>query len=170
MITKELQATLSLARQFATTSRHEFLTLEHLLYALLRDSTGSDVIVKCGGDIDLLRRDLEQYFADKMETLGVSEANVPDETAAFERVVQRAIMQARASAQDNVDAGNVLVSIFEESHSYSRYLLEKQGITRLDVMNYISHGVSKLESESDMRMPEGGEGADGEGEDDEDDG
>ena len=170
MITKELQATLSLARQFATTSRHEFLTLEHLLYALLRDSTGSDVIVKCGGDIDLLRRDLEQYFADKMETLGVSEANVPDETAAFERVVQRAIMQARASAQDNVDAGNVLVSIFEESHSYSRYLLEKQGITRLDVMNYISHGVSKLESESDMRMPEGVEGTEGEGEDDEDDG
>ena len=160
MLTKELQATLKLAANEAVERRHEFLTLEHLLLALLRDSTGSDVIVNCGGDLELLRRDLEQFFTEKMEPVSLTAENIPEQTAAFERVVERAIMQARASAQDNVDAGNILASLFEEPHSHARYLLEKQGITRLDVLSYISHGLSKIDGEP--LLPDGADGPDGE--------
>lgn len=160
MLTKELQATLKLAANEAVERRHEFLTLEHLLLALLRDSTGSDVIVNCGGDLELLRRDLEQFFTEKMEPVSLTADSVPEQTAAFERVVERAIMQARASAQDNVDAGNILASLFEEQYSHARYLLEKQGITRLDVLSYISHGLSKIDGEP--MLPDGADGEDDE--------
>jgi ATP-dependent Clp protease ATP-binding subunit ClpA len=158
MLTKELQATLKLAANEAVGRRHEFLTLEHLLLALLQDTTGSDVIVNCGGDLDLLRRELEQFFSEKMEPVSLGGEHFPDQTPAFERVVERAIMQARASAQDNVDAGNILASLFEEQHSHARYLLEKQGITRLDILSYISHGISKVEN--DPLLPDGDEDED----------
>ena len=160
MITKELQETLNLAATEAFVRRHELLTLEHLLFALLQDATGSEVIVKCGGEIEPLRRDLEQFFKERMVPVSGTEEHYPDQTEAFGRVVERAIMQARASAQDNVDAGNILASLFEEQHSHARYLLEKQGITRLDVLNYISHGVSKIESDLDSMMIDGSEGDD----------
>ena len=160
MITKELQETLNLAATEAFVRRHELLTLEHLLFALLQDATGSEVIVKCGGEIEPLRRDLEQFFKERMVPVSGTEEHYPDQTEAFGRVVERAIMQARASAQDNVDAGNILASLFEEQHSHARYLLEKQGITRLDVLNYISHGVSKIENDLDSMMIDGSEGDD----------
>jgi ATP-dependent Clp protease ATP-binding subunit ClpA len=147
MITKELQATLKLAADEAIKRRHEFLTLEHLLFALLQDKTGSDVIFHCGGDLDLLRRDLEEFFKENMEPLPRGLDRYPEQTAAFERVVERAIYQAQASSQEKVDAGNILASLFEEQHSHARYLIEKQGITKLDVLNYISHGISKVDSD-----------------------
>jgi ATP-dependent Clp protease ATP-binding subunit ClpA len=147
MITKELQATLKLSADEAIKRRHEFLTLEHLLFALLQDKTGSDVIFHCGGDLDLLRRDLEGFFKENMEPLPRGLDRYPEQTAAFERVVERAIYQAQASSQEKVDAGNILASLFEEQHSHARYLIEKQGITKLDVLNYISHGISKVDSD-----------------------
>jgi ATP-dependent Clp protease ATP-binding subunit ClpA len=150
MITKELQATLNLAANEAVQRRHEFLTLEHLLFALLRDPVGGEVLTHCGADLDLLRHDLEEFFAERMDPLIRSgDDQFPEQTAGFERVVERAIVQAQASAQENIDAGNILASLFEEPHCHAKYLLEKQGITRLDILNYISHGVTKLEPESD---------------------
>ncbi len=145
MITKELQATLNFSATEAIKRRHEFLTLEHLLYAMLYDVTAGDVINNCGGDLDLLRRDLEDFFRENMQPLPRGVDRYPEQTAAFERVLDRAIQQAQASAQENVDGGNILASLFEENHSHAKYLLEKQGITKLDVLSYISHGISKVD-------------------------
>jgi ATP-dependent Clp protease ATP-binding subunit ClpA len=145
MITKELQATLNLAANEAIKRRHEFLTLEHLLFAMLHDDTASDVLRNCGGDLEALRRDLEEFFKESMQPLPRGVERYPEQTAAFERVLDRAVMQAQASAQEKVDGGNILASIFEENHSHAKYLLEKQGITKLDILNYISHGISKVD-------------------------
>jgi ATP-dependent Clp protease ATP-binding subunit ClpA len=148
MFTREFEATLDLAAHEASRRRHEFLTLEHLLYAMLEDKTGSDVIYHCGGNLDLLRRDLEDFFVETMVPLPKGLESHPERTAAFDRVIERARMQALASEQVRVDGGNILASLFEEQHSHARYLLEKQGITRFDVLKYISHGISKVERES----------------------
>lgn len=160
MITKELQETLNFAAKEAVVRRHEMLTLEHLLFALLQDATGSEVIIKCGGNIDQLRRELEQFFTNEMVSIGGTGEHFPHQTDAFGRVVERAIMQARASAQNNVDAGNIIASLFEENHSHARFLLERQGITRLDVLNYISHGIAKADNVFENSMNEGPEGED----------
>ncbi|HEX2488080.1 MAG TPA: ATP-dependent Clp protease ATP-binding subunit ClpA, partial [Blastocatellia bacterium] len=125
--------------------RHEFLTLEHLLYALLLDTVAKDVIYHCGGDLDLLRRDLEEFFKDSIQPLPRGVDRYPEQTPAFERVLNRAMEQAEASSQEKVDGGNILAAIFGENHSHAKYLLEKQGITRLDILNYISHGISKVD-------------------------
>jgi ATP-dependent Clp protease ATP-binding subunit ClpA len=145
MITKELQATLELAADEAIKRRHEFLTLEHLLYALLLDKVAKDVIYNCGGDLDLLRRDLEDFFKESIQPLPRGVDRYPEQTAAFERVLNRAMEQAEASSQEKIDGGNILAALFGESHSHAKYLLEKQGITRLDILNYISHGISKVD-------------------------
>ncbi len=145
MITKELQATLNLAANEAIKRRHEFLTLEHLLFAMLHDDTARDVIRNCGGDLDLLQSDLEEFFKESMQPLPRGVDRYPEQTAAFERVIDRAMMQAQASAQEKVDGGNILAALFEENHSHAKYLLEKQGITKLDILNYISHGISKVD-------------------------
>ncbi|HEY6400779.1 MAG TPA: AAA family ATPase, partial [Blastocatellia bacterium] len=145
MITKELQATLELAADEAIKRHHEFLTLEHLLYALLVDKVARDVIYNCGGDLDLLRRDLEDFFKESIQPLPKGVDRYPEQTAAFERVLNRAMEQAEASSQEKIDGGNILAALFGESHSHAKYLLEKQGITRLDILNYISHGISKVD-------------------------
>jgi ATP-dependent Clp protease ATP-binding subunit ClpA len=145
MITRELQATLEMAADEAIKRRHEFLTLEHLLYALLLDKVAKDVIYNCGGDLELLRRDLEEFFKESMQSLPRGVDRYPEQTPAFERVLNRALEQAEASSQEKVDGGNILAAIFGESHSHAKYLLEKQGITRLDILNYISHGISKVD-------------------------
>jgi ATP-dependent Clp protease ATP-binding subunit ClpA len=145
MITKELQATLELAADEAIKRRHEFLTLEHLLFALLVDKVAKDVIYNCGGDLELLQRDLEDFFKESVQPLPRGVDRYPEQTAAFERVLNRAMEQAEASSQEKVDGGNILVALFGESHSHAKYLLEKQGITRLDILNYISHGISKVD-------------------------
>ncbi|MBK9706074.1 MAG: ATP-dependent Clp protease ATP-binding subunit ClpA [Acidobacteria bacterium] len=162
MITRELQATLNLAANEAIKRHHEFLTLEHLMYAMLHDQTACDILINCGGDLSRLRQELEDFFKQNMAPLPEDLNRYPEQTAAFERVVERAVYQAQASAQEKVDAGNVLASLLEEQHSQARYLLEKQEITKLDVLNYISHGISKIEQEPGS-MPLG----DGEGEDEE---
>jgi ATP-dependent Clp protease ATP-binding subunit ClpA len=145
MITRELQATLEMAADEAIKRRHEFLTLEHLLYALLLDKVAKDVIYNCGGDLELLRRDLEEFFKESIQPLPRGVDRYPEQTPAFERVLNRAMEQAEASSQEKVDGGNILAAIFGESHSHAKYLLEKQGITRLDILNYISHGISKVD-------------------------
>ena len=145
MLTRELQHTVNRALEAAVQLRHEYVTLEHLLYALLDEKTGNDVIRNCGGNITALKRELEQFLAHSIETLPKRSKVRPDYTAAFERVLERAVLQGQASGQTTIDSGNILAAMFQERRSHAVYLLEKQGITRLDVLNYISHGVSKLE-------------------------
>lgn len=165
MITKELQDTLNLALQEAVARRHEFLTLEHLLFALLSDKTSSQVIRNCGGNIDELRKELDQFMKDSMEKMRDGYKQNPEPSAAFERVLSRAAMQAESAAQGTIDGGNVLAAMFQERRSHAVYLLEKQGITRLDVLNYISHGISKVggREEDDDGVGESAYGDDEEG-------
>lgn len=146
MISKELQDTLNLALGEAAKRRHEYLTLEHLLYALLEDKAACDIIKACGGSVKNIRAELDQFLNENMEVLPSGIEAMPSYTAALERVLTRAYMQAESSAQTTIDSGNVLAAMFQEKRSHSVYLLEKEGITRLDVLSYISHGISKVEA------------------------
>ncbi|HLL71580.1 MAG TPA: ATP-dependent Clp protease ATP-binding subunit ClpA [Pyrinomonadaceae bacterium] len=146
MITRELQATLSAAVEEAIERRHEYVTLEHLLLALLSDRTASNVIRNCGGDTDALRRDLEKFFDERVEQLADDHAaRVPEQTDTFTRTLQYAMLQAQGSGQREIDGANILAALFQAERSYAVYLLKQQGITRLDVLNFIAHGISKLD-------------------------
>jgi ATP-dependent Clp protease ATP-binding subunit ClpA len=154
MLTSELQKTIKRAINEAMQRRHEYMTLEHLLYALLEEQTGSEVIHHCGGSVTEIHRELEQFMSERIETLPDGIEYTPEHTVAFERVLERAILQAQASGQRTIDSGNILAAMFQERRSYAVYLLEKQEMSRLDVLNYISHGVSKLEAGDDDEAAE----------------
>jgi len=145
MLSPELQATLQRAVDDVRGRRHEYLTLEHLLLAILDDPSGADIVVKCGGRVDGLRGDLVRFLDEQVDELPEGEESGPDQTLAFQRVLQRAAMHVQAAGRQQMTTGNVIASMFRERDSHAVYLLEKQGITRFDVINYISHGVSKVD-------------------------
>jgi ATP-dependent Clp protease ATP-binding subunit ClpA len=149
MITKELQTTLNEAASEAIKRRHEYITLEHLLYALLHDATAAEVIRHCGGHIEELVRETDAFLKEQKQ-LRTNQRNVmPEHTAMFQRVIEYALLQAEGSGQREVNGGNVLAALFQAEQSHAVYMLKKQGITRLDVLNYIAHGISKIETEDD---------------------
>src|SRR5512144_1538819 len=138
MLSPELQATLQRAVDDVRARRHEYLTLEHLLLAILDDPSG--------GDIEKLRGDLERFLEEQVDELPEEEESGPDQTLAFQRVLQRAAMHVQAAGRQQMTTGNVIASMFRERDSHAVYLLEKQGVSRFDVINYISHGVSKVDA------------------------
>lgn len=145
MLTAELQKTINSAAEDAYTRRHEYLTLEHLLKALIEEKTGSDVIKQCGGNLKELKDEVDEFINENFERVPDTIDYALSQTASYERVVRRALVQAHSSGQTTIDGGNILAAMFEERRSHAVYLLEKQGITRLDVLNYISHGISKID-------------------------
>ncbi|MCL4215598.1 MAG: ATP-dependent Clp protease ATP-binding subunit ClpA [Candidatus Hydrogenedentes bacterium] len=145
MISKQLEMTLGMAFTEAHERRHEYLCVEHLLYALLEDDFGRDIIVNCGGDTELLRQSLEQFFENDVNRVPGDVEYVPTQTVAFERVMQRALSHVHYSGKKEVDAGDVLAAMFEERESHSAFFLRTQGINRLDVLNFLSHGISKYD-------------------------
>jgi ATP-dependent Clp protease ATP-binding subunit ClpA len=161
MITRELQNTLNEAYSEAMRRRHEFLTLEHLLYAMLQEKTGRDVIEHCGGDAEAIRKELDKFLKESMEQLPKGKDGLPEQTATFERVIERAQIQAHSAGQPSIDSGHLIVAMFQERRSQAVFLLEQAGISRLDVLNYISHGISKIAS--DDPYPDHGPGEGGEG-------
>ncbi|HSS03223.1 MAG TPA: ATP-dependent Clp protease ATP-binding subunit ClpA, partial [Kofleriaceae bacterium] len=116
------------------------------LLSILDDPSGVDIVVKCGGDVEKLRGELERFLEEQVEELPEGEESGPDQTLAFQRVLQRAAMHVQAAGRQQMTTGNVIASMFRERDSHAVYLLEKQGVSRFDVINYISHGVSKIES------------------------
>jgi len=164
MLSPELQATLQRAVTDTRKRRHEYLTLEHLLLAMLDDPTGIDILRKCGGDLPKLKYELEEFLTEHVEELPEGEESGPEQTLAFQRVLQRAAMHVQGAGRAQMTTGNLLVAMFRERDSHAVFLLERQGITRFDVINYISHGVSKVESGGALPMPRG---ADAEGGDEE---
>ncbi|HVK84907.1 MAG TPA: ATP-dependent Clp protease ATP-binding subunit ClpA [Kofleriaceae bacterium] len=146
MLSPELQATLQRAVDDVRARRHEYLTLEHLLLSILDDPSGADIVVKCGGDPEKLRGDLERFLDEEVDELPDGEESGPDQTLAFQRVLQRAAMHVQAAGRTQMTTGNVIASMFRERDSHAVYLLEKQGVSRFDVINYISHGVSKIDT------------------------
>ncbi len=140
MISKELSATLGAAVREAKKRRHEYVCVEHVLYAILNHETGSETVQKCGGDPATIKKNLDTFFKEKMTVMDEGEEYVLQQTIGFQRMIQRAINQARSAEKSEVNLGDIIASIFQEKDSHAAYYLEAEGITRLDVLNYISHG------------------------------
>ena len=144
MLSRELQLTLQAAFREAATRRHAYVTVEHLLYALLHDEEGATILQHAGGKLPVLKQALERFFQQDLESLPGEEPIETQQTLAFHRVLQNALTHCEGAEKEEVDAGDVIASIFQEPDSYAVTLLRGQGVTRLDVLHYISHGVSKL--------------------------
>ena len=164
MLSKELEKSLNEIAQSASARRHEFITVEHLLLALMSNEAALDVLKNVGGDAAKLTSELEKYIEETTPILPASdEEHGPQTTLGFQRVVSRSLFHVQSSGRKEVTGANVLVAIFSEQESQAVYLLKVQGVTRIDVVNYISHGISKgedeEESESGQSTAEGEEPA-----------
>jgi ATP-dependent Clp protease ATP-binding subunit ClpA len=148
MLSKELEFTLNHAFQQAHQNQHEFMTVEHLLLALLDNPAAAEVLRACAADMAVLRQALTEFLAQTTPTIPQSDGRDTQPTLGFQRVLQRAIFHVQSSEKNEVTGANVLVAIFSEQNSQAVYFLAEQGIERLDVVNYISHGISKVPSDS----------------------
>ena len=148
MIAQELEVSLHLAFVEARQKRHEFITVEHLLLALLDNPSAAETLRACGGNIEHLRRDLTKFIGEHTPTVDGEDDIDTQPTLGFQRVIQRAILHVQSSGKKEVNGANVLVAIFGEKDSHAVYYLQKQGITRLDVVTFISHGVSKVQPQT----------------------
>jgi len=165
MIAQELEVSLHMAFVEARQARHEFITVEHLLLALLDNPSAAEVLRACAVNVDDLRKTLTNFITDNTPTVpGTSEVDTQP-TLGFQRVIQRAIMhvQSASNGKKEVTGANVLVAIFGEKDSHAVYYLHQQGVTRLDVVNFISHGVRKDQQSESQKAPEGVEESSSEG-------
>jgi ATP-dependent Clp protease ATP-binding subunit ClpA len=154
-LTPSLERALERALHLAAERKHEYATLEHLLYALTEDEDASEVMSACKVDIEKLRRDLQHYLDNDCASFVVEDGGQVHPTAAFQRVVQRAVLHVESSGRDEVSGANVLVSIFAERDSHAAYFLQEQDMTRYDAVNYIAHGVAKKPGMSKSKPVEG---------------
>jgi ATP-dependent Clp protease ATP-binding subunit ClpA len=148
MLGKELEVTLNNAFKNAHDKRHEFITVEHLLLALLDNASAGAVIVACGCDIKALRGQLTQFIDETISLIpeGIQRDTQP--TLGFQRVLQRAVFHVQASDKKEVSGANLFVALFSEQDSHAVYLLNKQDVSRLDVVNYMAHGISKFDQDT----------------------
>ena len=152
MLSRDLEMTLNVAFQSATSKRHEFMTVEHLLLALLDDTSALGVLNACGADLETLRRDLNEFIDSTTPVFPSDDDDGETQpTLAFQRVIQRAIFHVQSSGKNEVQGANVLVAIFTEQESQAVYFLRLQNISRIDLINYISHGIAKYASQSDRQ-------------------
>jgi ATP-dependent Clp protease ATP-binding subunit ClpA len=149
-VSKELQQTLQAALADARRRNHEYVTLEHLLHALTNDRVAKEVLLACGADLERLRKEIEEYFDRAIQAMAGERD--PEQTAAFQRVLQRAAWHVQGSGRTELHAGDVLVAITREKGSHAVHLLEEQGIRRIDILQFVSHGTAKEADE-----PGGGE-------------
>jgi ATP-dependent Clp protease ATP-binding subunit ClpA len=147
MFSKELEVTISQAYQEARGNRHEFLTVEHLLLALLDNAAALSILNACEADIDSLARAVRQVIEETVPALGDEDNRDTQPTIGFQRVLQRALYHVQSAGKQEVTGANVLVAIFSEKDSYATYLLNKHDVTRLDVVNFISHGIARTGGE-----------------------
>ena len=165
MFSKDLEHTIGQCYKRAREARHEFMTVEHLLLALLDNSSAQAVLKACGADHERLRQELEQAIEASVSRLAEDDGRDTQPTLGFQRVLQRAVYHVQSSGKKEVTGANVLVAIFGEKDSHAVYYLNQQDVTRLDVVNYLSHGIAKLGEEGEPSSPadpegraEGGEG------------
>lgn len=150
MLSRELELALIKAIKEAKTYKHEFVTVEHMLYGLLHDDLARHVITSCGGDEENLKNRLERFFAGGLPIMKNSTAE-PAQTVAFNRVLQRAVNHVQSCGKKEVDTGDILVSIFAEPDSHAVYFLGSEGIGRLDVVEYISHSMPETLQKEPLR-------------------
>lgn len=155
MLNKDLEISLNLAFRQAKDSRHEFMTVEHLLLALLDNPASLEALTACGADISALRKELLNFIAETTPVIPESELDRETQpTLGFQRVLQRAVFHVQSSGKSEVNGSNVLVAIFSEQESQAAYFLKKSEVTRLDIVNFISHGISKIESNEPLHSAE----------------
>jgi len=163
MLSRELEVTLNLAFKDARAKRHELMSVEHLLLALLDNTSAVSVLNSCGADIEKLRSELVEFLDATTPLIPASDTDRETQpTLGFQRVLQRAVFHVQSSGRKEVDGSNVLVAIFSEQESHAVYLLKQQDINRIDIVNYIAHGVSKDGAEP---APQGAEGAESDADD-----
>jgi ATP-dependent Clp protease ATP-binding subunit ClpA len=150
-----LEVVLTIALREAVSRRHAYLTLEHLLYALAHDGDGERILAACGADLPALRRALASYLDEAIERQRRDATQDPEQTMAFRRVLQTAILHIQSAQRDEVNAGDILAAILQQPKSFAARLLADQGVTRLDVLNYISHGISKTPLAGGEPLPAG---------------
>ncbi len=155
MLSKELEFTLNLAFKEAREKRHEFMTVEHLLLALLDNPAAAEVLRACGADMQALKRDLVSFLEETTPVLPMQDTRETQPTLGFQRVLQRAVFHVQSSGKKEVTGANVLVAIYSEQESQAVYFLNKQNVSRLDVVNYISHGISKVAGEQNEELSSG---------------
>ena len=164
MLSRNLEQTLHRALSLASERRHEYATLEHLLLGLADDSDAATVLRACGVDLDKLRQDLGEFLDKDLSGLATDRAGDPKPTAGFQRVVQRAAIHVQSSGRDEVTGANVLVALFSERESHAVYFLQLQDMTRLDAVNFISHGIAKAPGRAAQRPVAGNKEEGGSGE------
>src|SRR5471030_2259167 len=162
MLSKNLEKSLHRAFALAGERRHEYATLEHLLLAMTEDEDATPVLKACGVDIDRLRHDLETFVDNRLKGIVTQTPNEPLPTAGFQRVVQRAAVHVQSSGRKEVTGANVLVALFSERDSHAVSFLENQGMSRLDAVDYISHGKAKVPGRTRARRVQGSEEENGE--------
>ncbi|OAN51273.1 ATP-dependent Clp protease ATP-binding subunit ClpA [Paramagnetospirillum marisnigri] len=155
MLSRNLEQSLHRALSYATDRRHEYATLEHLLLSLTEDQDAVAVLRACNVDIDKLKRDLTEFIDTSLVDLVSPRATEPKPTAGFQRVVQRAAIHVQSSGREEVTGANVVVALFSERESHAVYFLQMQDMTRLDAVNYISHGVAKAPGRGQSRTVHG---------------
>ena len=148
MLSRNLEQTLHRALALATERNHEYATLEHLLLSLTEDRDSVAVLRACGVDLEQLPRDLTDFIDNELSDIGQSRGGEPKPTAGFQRVVQRAVIHVQSSGREEVTGANVLVALFSERESHAVYFLQLHDMSRLDAVNYISHGIAKVTGES----------------------
>src|SRR6202045_27858 len=148
---RSLEQSLHRALALANERHHEYATLEHLLLALIDDQDAAAVMRACNVDLDKLRRNLVSYVESELESLVTDGSGDSKPTAGFQRVIQRAVIHVQSSGRDEVTGANVLVAIFSERESHAVYFLQLQDMTRLDAVNFISHGIAKSPGKSAQR-------------------
>ena len=144
MFSAALEIVLTIAYREAVSRRHAYLTVEHLLYALAHDREGERILQGCGADLPKLRKELNEHLEKSVEHLKRGQEREPEQTAAFKRVLQTAVLHVQSAQKPEVQAGDILAAIFQQPRTEAARLLESHGITRLDILDYISHGISKV--------------------------
>ncbi len=155
MLSRNLEQSLHRALALATRQRHEYATLEHLLLALTEDRDAVAVLKACGVDLDQLRGDLKDFIDNQLLSHDAPPASDPKPTAGFQRVIQRSVIHVQSSGREEVTGANVLVALFSERESHAVYFLQAHDMSRLDAVNYISHGIAKVAGESRSRTVHG---------------
>ena len=143
MFSASLEIVLTIAYREALSRRHAYVTLEHLLYALAHDADGERILGACGVDLPKLRRDLDAYLHDSIERVKRGQEHQPEQTAAFARALQTAVLHVQSAQREEVQAGDICAAILQQPKTHAARLLADQGVTRLDVLEYISHGITK---------------------------
>ena len=144
MFSAAIEVVLTIAYREAVSRRHAYVTLEHLLYALAHDNDGERILAACGADLPRLRRDLDAYLNASLEQMKRGDAREPEQTAAFRRVLQTAVLHVQSAQRGEVEAGDIFAAILQQPKTHAAQLLAEQGVTRLDILEYISHGISKV--------------------------